>query len=104
MMLKPWPPPGYAPVYHVTYVVLEMLPWQPSWISEWNVSSNSESPCSPDVSRQVSVKSNMVWEEIMQPWPPSCISKKNEFSKSEISKLPQRLPQSFCSTQHYVQG
>ena len=39
-------------------------PWQPSWISEWNDFSNSESLCRSDASHIVSAQSDMAWEEM----------------------------------------
>ena len=37
-------------------------PWRPSWISEWNVFSNSEPLCHCDASHQVSVQSDLPFE------------------------------------------
>ena len=40
------------------------LPWLPSWISERNDFSNSESLCCPNASHQVLAESDMVWEKM----------------------------------------
>ena len=48
----------------VVWRISRWLPWWPSWISERNYLSNSESLCHFDASHKVSAKSDMVWEEM----------------------------------------
>ena len=45
-------------------VVCRISKWPPSWISEQNDFSNSESLCHSDTSNQVSAQSDMVSEEM----------------------------------------
>ena len=41
------------------------MPWQPSWISESNYFTNSESLSRSDASHQGSAQSDAVWEEML---------------------------------------
>ena len=43
----------------VVWRISRWPPWRPSWISEWNDFSNSESPCHCDSSHQVSAQSEL---------------------------------------------
>ena len=68
------------PTYHLGADVVWKFLRKPSWISEWNDFSNSESPCCSDVSHQVSAKSNLWFGKRCRlknskwpPWQPSWI-------------------------------
>ena len=74
----------------VVWRISRWPPWQPSWISEWNDFSKSESLCRTDASHQVSAQSDLwFWRRCrlsnfkMPPWRPSWISERNDFSNSE---------------------
>ena len=65
-------------------------PWRPSWISEQNDFSNSESLCPSDASHRVSAQSdyglrgNVDWRILRwPPWRPYWISERNDLSNSE---------------------
>ena len=60
----PMPPIKFQlnPTCHVEDIfwrISRWLPWWPSWIFEWNNFSNSESPCHPNASHQLSAQSNL---------------------------------------------
>ena len=70
--------------------------WQPSWISERNNFSNSESPCHCDASHQVLAQSDLRFGRRcrLKNFRPSWISKRNNFSNSE--------PLCHCDFSHQV--
>ena len=74
----------------VVWRISRWPPWQPSWISEQNHFSNSESLCHCDASHQVLVQSDLqfggdvVWIiSRWSSWLPSWISEQNDFINSE---------------------
>ena len=59
---KFWFNPTHSSGSDVVWRVSRWLPWWPSWISEQNDFSNSESPCRPNVSHQVFTQSDLVFQ------------------------------------------
>ena len=66
----------------VVWRISRWPPWWPSWISEWNDFSNSESLCHCDASHQVLAQSDLRFGRCHLKWP-SLISERKDFSNSE---------------------
>ena len=61
-LIKFWLNQHYDLGGNVIWRISRRLPWQPSWMSEWNKFSSSESSCLPNASNQVSALSDLPFE------------------------------------------
>ena len=61
-LIKFWLNQHYDLGGDVIWRISRWPPWQPSWMSEWNKFSSSESPCLPNASDQVSALSDLPFE------------------------------------------
>ena len=74
--------------------------WRPSWISEGNDVSNTDSLCHSDVSHQVSTQSDLCFGRkcLLKNFKMVAMAKRNDFSNSEslLSLWCLRLNQTYC--------
>ena len=103
--IKFWLNPTNGLGENVVWRISRWPPWRPSWISERNNFSNSESLCHFDASHQVAAQSNLRFGRI-------CRLKKfkiildigtEQFKQFWIPMLPQYLPLSFTAIRLTVQ-